>query len=115
MKRLFFVFLTALVLSTGAVGAVAQNVVPGKTEAPLKGVWSGTIMGIKLIFHFATGPSGKTEGTMDSPQQGIMVVGAVNMFSYRESGLGAAFKDIETLKSWEVRRLQIDSELKPAF
>ncbi len=48
-------------------------------------------------------------------QQGIMVVGAVNMFSYREGGLGAAFKDIETLKSWGVRRFQVDSEMKKGF
>ena len=48
-------------------------------------------------------------------QQGIMVVGAVNMFSYRQGGLTAAFKDIETLKSWGVWRFQIDSEMRPAF
>ena len=58
MKRSFFFFLVVLVLSTGA-----------DAQSP-DGTWSGTIVGIKLIFHFATGPSGKTEGTMDSPQQG---------------------------------------------
>jgi glycerophosphoryl diester phosphodiesterase len=48
-------------------------------------------------------------------KQGIMVVSAVNMFSYRQDGLPAAFRDIETLKSWGVRRFQIDSEMGAAF
>lgn len=48
-------------------------------------------------------------------QQGIMVLGAVNLFSYRQAGINAAFSDIEILKSWGVRRFQIDSELQPAF
>jgi len=58
MKLFCFAFVVVLIFSTGAD---AQS---------LDGTWSGTIVGIKLIFHFATGPSGKTEGTMDSPQQG---------------------------------------------
>jgi glycerophosphoryl diester phosphodiesterase len=48
-------------------------------------------------------------------QQGIMVVGAVNMWSYKETGLAGALKDIDTLKSWGVTRFQIDSELGGAF
>lgn len=48
-------------------------------------------------------------------QQGIMVIGAVNLFAYKNGGLPAAFKDIETLKSWGVTRFQIDSELGTAF
>src|ERR1700744_1653681 len=65
-----FTFLAVLLLS---IGAAAQSQSPGvsrKTGSLMDGTWSGAIMGIKLIFHFATGPSGKTEGTMDSPQQG---------------------------------------------
>jgi glycerophosphoryl diester phosphodiesterase len=48
-------------------------------------------------------------------QLGIMVVGAVNMWSYKQSGTGTAIKDIETLKSWGVKRFQIDSELDATF
>jgi glycerophosphoryl diester phosphodiesterase len=48
-------------------------------------------------------------------QQGIMVIGAVNMFAYKSGGLPAAFIDIETLKFWGVSRFQIDSELGTAF
>jgi hypothetical protein len=48
-------------------------------------------------------------------QRGIMVVGAVNMFSYREGGIPAAYKDIAMLRSWGVACFQIDSELQPAL
>ncbi|HEX3934209.1 MAG TPA: hypothetical protein VHW43_05985, partial [Puia sp.] len=41
-----------------------------QTTAPLVGTWTGNIMGIKLIFHFTTSPTGQTQGTLDSPQQG---------------------------------------------
>src|SRR5882757_9598060 len=64
-----FTFL-AVLLSIGAVAQSQPTAMPGKTSPD--GTWSGTIVGIKLIFHFTTGPSGKTEGTMDSPQQGAI-------------------------------------------
>ena len=67
MKSSFFVLVGLLVLFTGAD---TQSAMPDRAGASLNGTWSGTIVGIKLIFHFTTGPSGKTEGTMDSPQQG---------------------------------------------
>lgn len=38
--------------------------------APPIGTWSGTIMGIKLIFHFTMAANSQLEGTLDSPQQG---------------------------------------------
>lgn len=41
-----------------------------QTAAPVTGAWAGTIMGIKLIFHFTATASGRLEGTLDSPQQG---------------------------------------------
>ncbi|CAL1517752.1 glycerophosphodiester phosphodiesterase family protein [Chitinophaga sp. MM2321] len=46
-------------------------------------------------------------------QQGVMVVGVVNLFRYRQGGNAA--KDIATLRSWGVTRFQIDSEFYPAF
>ncbi len=67
-----FTFLAVLLLSIGAVAQSHSSGVPGKTGSLIDGTWSGTIVGIKLIFHFTTGPSGKTEGTMDSPQQGAI-------------------------------------------
>ena len=39
-------------------------------QAPLTGAWTGNVAGVKLVFHFTTDATGKTEGTMDSPQQG---------------------------------------------
>ncbi|HVS98547.1 MAG TPA: alpha/beta fold hydrolase [Puia sp.] len=41
-----------------------------RAQTPLAGTWTGNIVGINLVFHFWTTASGKTEGTMDSPQQG---------------------------------------------
>jgi len=69
MKRLCFFFLSFLLLFTGAAVQSQSSVVNGKTGPLMDGAWSGNIMGIRLIFHFATGSSGKTEGTMDIPQQ----------------------------------------------
>ncbi len=48
-------------------------------------------------------------------RRGIMVIGAVNMFNYKEGGMPAALKDIDLLKSWGVTRFQIDSELGQGF
>src|SRR6201991_399529 len=63
-----FASLAALIFFSGVV---AQSPSTVRKAASPDGTWSGTIVGIKLIFHFTTGPSGKTEGTMDSPQQGV--------------------------------------------
>ena len=65
-----FTFLAGLIFFSGVVAQSQSSGVSRKTGSLMDGTWSGTIMGIKLIFHFVTGPSGKTEGTMDSPQQG---------------------------------------------
>ena len=43
-----------------------------QAQPPLAGSWTGSVAGVKLIFHFSTDPSGKVEGTFDSPQQGAM-------------------------------------------
>ncbi|MDR3711883.1 MAG: glycerophosphodiester phosphodiesterase family protein [Puia sp.] len=49
--------------------------------------------------------------------KGIMVVGAVNIFTYRKRPgyLTEGAKDIATLKSWGVTRFQIDSDFDGAF
>ncbi len=49
--------------------------------------------------------------------KGIMVVGAVNIFTYRKRPdyLVEGAKDIKTLKSWGVTRFQIDSDFDGAF
>jgi len=50
-------------------------------------------------------------------RQGIMVVGVVNRFHYRDAKNSeeAIAADVETLKSWGVKNFQIDSEFSRYF
>ncbi len=85
MKSFFFACLAGLIFSSGVVAQSPSTSVSGQTGPSVNGAWSGTIVGIKLIFHFTTGPSGKTEGTMDSPQQGAIGLPLKSVLVTRDS------------------------------
>ena len=54
-------------------------------QSPLTGIWTGNVAGVRLVFHFSTAPSGKVQGTMDSPQQGAMGLTIQDIITNKDS------------------------------
>ena len=63
MNRILLLTISILLLTRNTEAQTTQT-------SPVSGTWTGLIMGIKLVFHFAENTSGELHGTMDSPQQG---------------------------------------------
>jgi pimeloyl-ACP methyl ester carboxylesterase len=77
--------LTFVLFLLAGTGRTQTPLTSPDTHSPLSGTWTGNIIGVKLVFHFSSAPSGKLEGTMDSPQQGATGFPIQDIFIQKDS------------------------------